>query len=316
MNTITMNAGSAHIPVLSNAAVEALNLSGNDCVVDATFGRGGHSDVIMSKLSKNSRLIVIDRDPTAISVAREKWEREARVEIVHARFSRLDRILENHGLLGRVTAILFDLGVSSPQLDDRERGFSFMQDGPLDMRMDPTTGVSAALWLEQVEEKELAYVLKRYGEERFARRIAQKIKETLRENRITTTRHLAELVEKAVPKKEKNKHPATRTFQAIRIVVNDELAEIESVLPQILAALAPGGRVVMMSFHSLEDRLVKRFFKQQSKGDPYPPDLPVTKDMLKPKLRLVGKPLKADAMERDENRRARSAVMRVAEKIA
>jgi len=313
---MTINTKSSHIPVLKNAAVDALNLTDNDCVIDATFGHGGHSDIIMSNLSKHSRLIVIDQDPTAINVARTKWEHETRVKIIHAPFSHLSKILDSYDLLGKVTAILFDFGVSSPQLDNRERGFSFMHDGPLDMRMDQTKGVSAALWLKHVEEKELAYVLKRYGEERFAKRIAQKIKETLRKNCITTTRHLAELVEKAVPKTEKNKHPATRTFQAIRIVINNELAEIEAVLPQVLEALAPGGRVVIISFHSLEDRLVKLFFKQQSKGDPYPIDLPVTKNMLKPKLRLVGKPLKADKIELDENRRARSAVMRIAEKIA
>ena len=305
----------AHIPVLQEQVIRALNLTGQDFVVDATFGRGGHSRSIMEKLSEHARLIVIDRDESAIETATKEWGSDNRVDIVHAPFSKLREILAEKGLLGSVTAILFDFGVSSPQLDDPGRGFSFLNDGPLDMRMDRSRGITAETWLNQVEEAELVSVLKRFGEERFAKRIARSIKTVLTERPIRSTGQLAEIIEKAVPKKEIGKHPATRSFQAIRIAVNDELGEIESALDQVVEALAPGGRVVIISFHSLEDRMVKRFFKQQAKGDPYPADLPITQDMLRPNLKLVGKPMKADDSELDANRRARSAVMRVAEKV-
>ena len=304
----------AHIPVLATEALAALGLSGGECVVDATFGRGGHSRRILDQLSHEGRLVVIDRDTAAIEIARRDFGGDQRVDIVHAPFSRLSQVLAELGLMGKVDALLFDFGVSSPQLDNGERGFSFTHDGPLDMRMDQTTGMSAAHWLEAVDESDLVIVLKKYGEERFARRIARGIKSALVEAPITTTAALADIVDQAVPRKEPGKHPATRTFQAIRIAVNDELSEIESMLPQLLDVVSPGGRIVIISFHSLEDRLVKRFFKAQSKGDPYPPDLPVTQDMIRPKLKLIGKRIKPAAKELDQNRRARSAVMRVAER--
>ncbi|NKB63732.1 MAG: 16S rRNA (cytosine(1402)-N(4))-methyltransferase RsmH [Gammaproteobacteria bacterium] len=307
---------STHFPVLGEEVLEALNLSGSDCVVDATYGRGGHSRAILSQLSDQGRLIVIDRDATAVNAALGEWGGDDRVEVVHAPFSELTKILNAKGLIGKVDALLFDFGVSSPQLDNGARGFSFMHDGPLDMRMDQSRGISAAIWLEQVEEEELVRVLKKYGEERFAKRIARNIKTVLSEQDIETTAELTAIVSAAVPRKEPGKHPATRTFQAIRIAVNDELGEIKSVLPQALAAVSPGGRIVMISFHSLEDRLVKRFFNEQAKGDPFPPDMPVTSDMLRPKLRLIGKKIKAGDGELDRNRRSRSAVMRVAEKEA
>jgi 16S rRNA (cytosine1402-N4)-methyltransferase len=301
-----------HVPVLHEEAVAALNVSHSSVVVDATYGRGGHTRSIMSRLGNAGRMLVIDRDPEAVAQAREEWSSDQRIDIVQAPFSRLQAILEDHDLAGRVTGILFDLGVSSPQLDDPGRGFGFSREGPLDMRMDPDSGISAADWLEQVEEKELARVLKTLGEERFARRVATRIKA---HGRFTTTAELAAVVAAAVATREPGKHPATRTFQAIRIAVNRELEEIESALPQALEALAAGGRLVVISFHSLEDRLVKRFIREQSRGDPYPPDLPVRHDMLNPRLRPVGKPVRAGEVELGTNRRARSAVMRVAEKV-
>jgi len=303
----------AHIPVLKKEVLTALNLQQDSYVVDATFGRGGHSRSIMEELGDHGRLLVIDRDPTAIAQAELEWSNDKRVEIVHAPFSRLYEILQERALTGQITAILFDFGVSSPQLDNPERGFSFSHDGPLDMRMDTTRGISAAEWLQQVEEHELIHVLRKFGEERFARKVALKIKQ---HERIETTGELAAIVSEVVRTREPGKHPATRTFQAIRIAVNAELEEIESVLPQALDCLASGGRLVIISFHSLEDRLVKRFFRDQSKGDPFPPDLPVTTDMLSPTLKLIGKPVKAGAEELVRNKRARSAVLRIAEKTS
>lgn len=302
-----------HVPVLKDEVLSALNIQEDSLVVDATYGRGGHSKAIVSRLGNGGRLLVIDRDPAAINQAREEWSEDERVEVVHAPFSQLSKILSQRHVNGRVTGLLFDLGVSSPQLDNPERGFSFSHDGPLDMRMDPSQGITAAEWLARVEEAELAAILRGFGEERFAKKIARKIKQA---GEISTTGELAEIIAKAAPSKEKGKHPATRSFQAIRIALNSELDQLESVLPQTPRALAVGGRLVIISFHSLEDRLVKRFFREQSKGDPYPPDLPITHDMLKPTLRLIGKAIKAGDEEIKRNRRARSAVLRVAEKVA
>ena len=305
----------AHTAVLKEAAVAALNLRADDFVVDATYGRGGHAQAILAELGNGGQLLVIDRDFAAVEHARLELGDDDRVEIIHAPFSRLGEILEARGLGGRVAGMLFDFGVSSPQLDAPERGFSFILDGPLDMRMDRSAGQTAAQWLARVEERELVDVLRGFGEERFARAIAGAIKQELARKPIDTTTELARLVAAAVPTREPGKHPATRTFQAIRIAVNDELGEVRQVLPQALAGLASGGRLVMISFHSLEDRLVKRFFREQSKGDPYPPDLAVTEDMKKPTLRLIGKAVRASSQEIAANRRARSAVMRVAEKL-
>ena len=302
-----------HIPVLKDAVVNALQIDADDLVVDATYGRGGHAQAILARLGNGGRLLAIDRDPAAIARARADLGDDSRVEIIHAPFSRLGEILEDRGLGGRVAGMLFDFGVSSPQLNEAERGFSFAATGPLDMRMDPESGCAAAQWLEAIDERELTDVLRRFGEERFARRIARAIKQA--QQPIATTTELAHLVAAASPTREPGKHPATRTFQAIRIAVNDELGEVRKVLPQALAGLAPGGRLVMISFHSLEDRLVKRFFREQAKGDPYPPDMPITESMKTPTLKLVGKPHRPEAGEVAENRRARSAVMRVAEKL-
>ncbi len=305
-----------HTPVLKDAVINALKIHADDLVIDATYGRGGHARAILARLGNGGRLLAIDRDAAAIARARIDLGGDSRVEIIHAPFSRLGEILTARGLGGRVAGMLFDFGVSSPQLDDAARGFGFNAAGPLDMRMDRSRGRSAAEWLESVDEGELMDALRRFGEERFARRIARAIKQTLARRPIATTTELAELVAAASPTREPGKHPATRTFQAIRIAVNDELGEVRRVLPQALAGLAPGGRLVMISFHSLEDRLVKRFFREQARGDPYPPDLPITEDMKKPTLKLAGKALRADAQEVARNRRARSAVMRVAERIA
>ncbi len=308
----TQHAPFNHIPVLQEATVTALNLKPDSIVVDATYGRGGHTRAIVSKLGTQGRMLVIDRDPTAIESAKKEWRDDRRVEVVHAPFSQLLGILDQHDLRGRVTGLLFDLGVSSPQLDNPLRGFSFNSDGPLDMRMNPQSATSAADWLQNVEEQELVRVLRQFGEERFARRVANKIKQ---HERIETTSELSQIVASAIPTREKGKHPATRTFQAIRIAVNNELGELESVLPQAVEALDTGGRLVVISFHSLEDRIVKRFLRDQSKGDPYPPDLPVPTHMLSPTLQLVGKAVRANSEELNENRRARSAVLRAAEKI-
>ena len=306
---------SAHIPVLKHAVMNALNLHADAIVVDATYGGGGHAGAILARLGNGGRLLVIDRDPDAILRARTQFGDDPRVEIVHAKFSRLGEILQTHALVGRVAAMLFDFGVSSPQLDTPTRGFSFNNDGGLDMRMDPSCGSSAADWLGTVDEAELTRVLRVYGEERFAVRIARGIKQTLAQAPITSTKQLARVIADATPKVDPNKHPATRSFQAIRIAVNDELGELRAVLPQALAGLARGGRLVMLSFHSLEDRLVKRFFRSHAKGDWFPTKLPILEAMKNPSLKLVGKPGRADAAEIAQNRRARSAVMRVAEKL-
>ncbi len=304
----------AHIPVLLKEVVQALDLADREVVVDATWGRGGHAREMLKVLPASARLIVIDRDADAVTHARTFSRDDPRIEVVHSSFSRLKSILRDKNLLGEVDAILFDLGVSSPQLDQPERGFSFSHDGPLDMRMDQSEGTPAVDWMKQVKEDELVKTLQRFGEEKFARRIARSIKQALSRGDIGTTAELSKLVSDAVPVKEKRKHPATRTFQAIRIAVNQELQELESALPQALDALAAGGRLVVISFHSLEDRMVKRFLREQSKGDPWPADLPVTSDMLKPRLSLVGKPVRATPDEIGRNPRARSAVMRVARK--
>ncbi len=305
-----------HISVLKDEAVDGLNLDANDLVVDATYGGGGHAWAILARLNNSGKLLVIDHDADAIHRAHDMLGNDARVEIIHTSFSNLSEILKARGLHGRVDAMLFDLGVSSQQLDTPERGFSFNATGPLDMRMNRTKGISAAEWLLQVSEQELSDALRSFGEERFARRIARSIKRALADDLLMTTTDLANIVATTVPSREPGKHPATRTFQAIRIAVNAELDEVQSVLPQALTGLALGGRLVFISFHSLEDRLVKRFFRVQAKGDPYPPEIPITEDMKNPTLKLIGKAIRTSQTEIASNRRARSAVMRIAEKIA
>lgn len=311
-----MTGQSAHETVLMQEAVDALAIRADGCYVDATFGRGGHSRLILQGLGAEGRLIVFDRDPEAIEVARQMQQADRRVQIAHAPFGEIKAQLEAMAVGQGVDGILFDLGVSSPQLDDAARGFSFLRDGPLDMRMDPEAGQSAEQWINSAGESEIADVLYRFGEERHSRRMARRVVLERAEQRITTTARLAEIIKEANPAWERDKHPATRAFQGIRIFINDELGELERGLEQSLEMLAVGGRLVVISFHSLEDRMVKRFIAQQARGDNFPRDLPVSQAMLNPKLKAIGKKAKASALEVDKNPRARSAVMRVAEKIA
>ena len=304
-----------HTTVLLDEAVNALNIKKDGVYIDGTFGRGGHSRLILSQLEARGRLYAIDRDPQAIAAAAAIDD--PRFTIIHGPFSALAEYVDARGLTGKVDGILLDLGVSSPQLDDAERGFSFMRDGPLDMRMDPTRGLSAAEWLLQAEENDIAFVLKTYGEERFAKRIAHAIVERNRLQPMTRTKELAEVIAAATPIKDKFKHPATRSFQAIRIWINSELDEIEQALKGALAALAPGGRLSVISFHSLEDRLVKRFMREQSRGPQVPAGLPMTEAQLQKlggrHLKALGKMMPGEA-EVAENPRARSSVLRIAER--
>lgn len=304
----------AHRSVLLDEAVEALRIKADGIYVDATYGRGGHSKKILQRLGDQGRLLVLDRDPTAIAAARRDLENDTRVIIRKGPFSMLESVVKEEELEGKIDGVLFDLGVSSPQLDTADRGFSFQADGPLDMRMDSDGGTTAAEWLAGVDEKTLVRVLKVYGEERFAKRIARAILKVRDIEPITTTGQLAAIISDAVPTREQGKHPATRSFQAIRIYINDELGEIERTLPQAIDLLAPGGRLAVISFHSLEDRIVKNFMRDLSRGDPFPVDLPVTQDQIRPLMKTVGKKIKPSAEEIDSNPRARSAVLRVAER--
>lgn len=304
-----------HTTVLLDEAVNGLNIREDGIYIDGTFGRGGHSRLILSHLGAEGKLIAIDRDPQAIVAAAEITD--PRFSIIHGPFSALAEYVSERELVGKIDGILLDLGVSSPQLDDAERGFSFMRDGPLDMRMDPTRGHSAAEWLLHAEEADIAFVLKTYGEERFAKRIARAIVERNREQPMTRTRELAEVIAAATPIKDKFKHPATRSFQAIRIWINSELEEIDIALKGAVEVLAPQGRLSVISFHSLEDRLVKRFMRDQSRGPQVPAGLPMTEQQLRAlggrELKLLGKLSPGDA-EVAENPRARSSVLRIAEK--
>jgi len=312
-----MTTAALHKPVLFEEAIEAMNIQQNSCCVDGTFGRGGHSAAILERLGEEGRLIALDKDEQAIAYGQKRFTREPRLHLHHCSFSRLREVLEGHGIIGRVNSILLDLGVSSPQLDDAGRGFSFQQDGPLDMRMDQSSGMSAARWLATEEESEIARVLWEYGEERFSRRIARAIVEQRGTEPLHTTTQLAQLIFRASPVKERHKHPATRSFQAIRIHINRELDDLREGLEQAVEALAPGGRLVVISFHSLEDRIVKRFIRDMSRGDQLPKGVPVMEKQLEPGiLKPVGKPLRASKQELQQNPRARSAIMRIAEKRA
>ncbi|HAD39443.1 MAG TPA: 16S rRNA (cytosine(1402)-N(4))-methyltransferase [Plesiomonas shigelloides] len=311
-----MSEQTSHITVLLHEAVGGLAIRPDGIYIDGTFGRGGHSRLILSQLGPQGRLIAIDRDPQAIAEA--ATIDDPRFQIVHGPFSNVQQYVEELGLTGKIDGFLLDLGVSSPQLDDAERGFSFMRDGPLDMRMDPSSGFSAAEWLQKAEAEDIAWVLKTFGEERFAKRIARAIVERNQSEPMTRTRELAELVAAASPVKEKHKHPATRTFQAIRIYINSELEEIERALDASLTILAPGGRLSVISFHSLEDRIVKRFIRRQSKGPEIPDGLPLTEAQLAggKKMLTIGKAIKPSEEEIAQNARSRSSVLRVAERMA
>jgi 16S rRNA (cytosine1402-N4)-methyltransferase len=311
-----MTSESAHETVLVAEAINALSIRKDGIYVDATFGRGGHSRLILENLGAQGSLIVFDKDPEAIEVATQIREKDERLQIAHAPFSDLEEQLTALRLSERVDGILFDLGVSSPQLDNAERGFSFLRDGPLDMRMNPEEGQSAEQWINSAAETEIADVLYQYGEERHSRRMARRVILERAEKRITRTGELAEIIKEANPAWERDKHPATRAFQGIRIFINNEMGELERGLEQSLKMLKVGGRLVVISFHSLEDRMVKRFIARQAKGDSFPRGLPISQDMLSPKMNPIGKRIKASALEVDRNTRSRSAVMRVAEKIA
>ena len=305
---------SGHVPVLLDEVIAALAIKPDAIIVDATFGRGGHAEEIMKRLGTSGRLLAMDRDPAAIEAGRRRFHDDARVVLEQAPFSLLQNLCERHRVSGRVSGIVFDLGVSSPQLNDAQRGFSFRADGPLDMRMDPTRGPSAADWINSAPESEIERVLREYGEERFARRIARAIVTHRAERPLVTTGELQQLVADAIPRRERGKDPATRTFQAIRIHINRELDELAAVLPQAVRVLAPGGRLAVISFHSLEDRLVKRFLRAQSTGPVLPPKLPVRHKTIPVPLKLVGRAQQASAAEVQRNPRARSAVLRVAER--
>jgi 16S rRNA (cytosine1402-N4)-methyltransferase len=317
--TLTSTDGAAgsfsHRSVLLDSAVDFLLTDSGGRYVDATFGRGGHSRMILERLADNGALLGIDKDPQAIDEARTLAAEDSRFNVFHGSFAELGQALEQ-AQWPRVEGVLMDLGVSSPQLDDASRGFSFMRQGPLDMRMNPQQAPSAAEWLASADEKVIADVIFKYGEERFSRRIARLIVERRAEAPISTTLELAELVAKAVPKKEKHKHPATRTFQAIRIFINRELEDLELGLKAAAEKLAPGGRLVVISFHSLEDRLVKRFMRDLARGPQMPKGIPVTAAEESSAYRLVGKASKAASDEVSDNVRARSAVMRVLERRA
>ncbi|WP_286239712.1 16S rRNA (cytosine(1402)-N(4))-methyltransferase RsmH [Neptuniibacter halophilus] len=306
-----------HITVLLNEAVDALVQDASGFYVDGTFGRGGHSALVLDQLSDQGRLLGIDKDPQAISHAEERFADEPRFSIAHGSFAQLQQFVTERSMDGKVDGVLLDLGVSSPQLDDASRGFSFLNDGPLDMRMDTTRGESAADWIARADEQEIADVIYTYGEEKFSRRMARAIVAQREEAPITTTARLSKIIAEANPAWEKGKNPATRAFQGIRIHINRELEDLENCLDQALDMLRVGGRLVVISFHSLEDRIVKRFIRQHVKGDEHlPPGIPVTQDMLKIRLKQVGKAVKASSSETQDNVRARSAVMRVAEKVA
>ena len=304
-----------HETVLQQEAVSALNVRPSGRYVDATFGRGGHARAILDTLGVEGSLLVLDRDPEAIAAAQGLMAQDPRVNAMKTSFGALGSVLSEMRLLGKVDGILFDLGVSSPQLDNSERGFSFMRDGPLDMRMDSEAKLSAAEWLADAPEQKIADVIYQLGEERYSRRIARAIVKVRTDMAITRTSQLADIVKQAHPAWEKHKHPATRTFQAIRMHINNELSELESALEVVLSSLATGGRLVVISFHSLEDRMVKKFMARCAKGDEFPRGVPVTVEQLKPALKLIGRPIRPTADEVQVNSRARSAVMRTAEKL-
>jgi 16S rRNA (cytosine1402-N4)-methyltransferase len=305
-----------HTPVLLDEVLAGLAVRPDGRFCDGTFGRGGHTAAILGALGPAGRVVAIDRDPEAIRAGRQRFAGEPRLTLVQGSFGPLEERVRAAGMDGELDGVLLDLGVSSPQLDEAVRGFSFMQDGPLDMRMDNESGQSAAQWLAKAGEREIADVIRGLGEERFARRIARAVVAARAEAPITRTAELAALVAEAVPTREPGKHPATRTFQAIRIHVNGELDALESALPQAVRLLAPGGRLCVISFHSLEDRIVKRFIRREEQGDPVYAGLPNVPAHARPRLKRVGGAIMAGEPEVRANPRARSAVLRVAERLA
>jgi 16S rRNA (cytosine1402-N4)-methyltransferase len=305
----------AHVPVLVEEVLEGLALRADGLYVDGTFGRGGHTARMLDALGPNGAVLALDRDPAAIEAGHRRFGDESRLTLVHAEFAELARVVAAQARGREVLGVLLDLGVSSPQLDQPERGFSFAKDGPLDMRMDPLHGESAAAWLARVDERELARVIYELGEERFSRRIAATIVAARAEAPIERTSQLAAIVQRAVRTRD-GKHPATRTFQAIRMFINDELGQLRTALEAAYAVLAPGGRLAVISFHSLEDRMVKQFIRSKSTVDPVFAGLPVIPPAARPVMREVGRKRRATEAEIARNPRSRSAVLRVAEKLA
>jgi len=303
------------MPVLMGPVLDGLEIKADGNYVDGTFGRGGHSSAILERLNANGRLIAIDRDPQAIASVPRALKEDPRFELLRGEIAELSTSIGERELTGRVDGLLLDLGVSSPQLDEAERGFSFLRDGPLDMRMDPDAGVSAAEWLKSVEERTLRRVLKIYGEETSATRIARAIVAVREDAPIRTTTQLAEIVSTVVPAHTRKKHPATKTFQAIRIFVNRELEQLEAALDQSIDVLATGGRLCVISFHSLEDRIVKRFMRNASRESEQYRGMPNVPAEFRPKLKTIGKVIVATAEEVTQNVRARSARLRIAERV-
>ncbi|HKJ09870.1 MAG TPA: 16S rRNA (cytosine(1402)-N(4))-methyltransferase RsmH [Gammaproteobacteria bacterium] len=308
--------GYPHSPVLLNEVLAGLNVQADGRYVDGTYGRGGHAAALLERLGSEGRLLAIDKDPEAVAAAARRFGGDSRFQVERGSFATLEQAIRRLGWYGAVSGVLLDLGVSSPQLDDARRGFSFLNEGPLDMRMDPDSGTSAADWLARASEREIADVLWRYGEERFSRRIARTLVAARAERPITTTAQLADLIARAVPGRERHKHPATRSFQGIRIYINHELEDLEEGLRQAVEVLAPGGRLAVISFHSLEDRMVKRFMRREAEGEPVPPDLPIRGPLPAGRLRIVAKAVKPGADELAANPRARSAVLRIGERVA
>ncbi len=305
-----------HTTVLLHEAVDALVVDPGGFYVDGTFGRGGHTAELLSKLSAEASVVAIDKDPQAIAEGERRFSEDSRLQLVHGSFADLSEIVAQMGKSGELSGVLLDLGVSSPQLDQAERGFSFMRDGPLDMRMDTSKGLSAAEWIASADEQEIARVIKEYGEERFARRMASAVIAERAKTPITRTVQLAGILAAAHPAWERGKHPATKAFQAIRIFINRELDDLEALLEQIIDTLKVGGRLVVISFHSLEDRRVKRFIRDQDQGIKLPKNLPIRDIDRGVRLIKVGKAVKPAGTEVDGNVRSRSAVMRIAERVA
>jgi 16S rRNA (cytosine1402-N4)-methyltransferase len=305
-----------HQPVMLQEAMAGLAIQPDGVYVDGTFGYGGHGEAILAALGTAGWLLALDRDPQAGRSAQTRFGGDSRLIFEQCSFGRLAEVAERHGVTGRVKGILLDVGVSSPQLDDPQRGFSFVKEGPLDMRMDPTTGESAAQWLARCSEETLSQVLKTLGEERFHRRIARAVVQARLQTTLVSTVQLAHIISAAVPTRESGKHPATRSFQAIRIFINRELEELQAALQQTVKVLAPTGRVVVISVHSLEDRLVKRFMREQVNGPQLPHDLPITQSQSQATLKRVTGVVRPSSAEVARNPRARSAVMRVAERLA
>jgi len=305
-----------HRPVLLDQVLDALRIKSGGLYIDGTFGRGGHAAAVLERLGAHGQLLAFDKDPDALEFAADRFRGESRLDLRCGSFGNLGTVVSELDWMGKVDGILLDLGVSSPQLDDAGRGFSFLKGGPLDMRMNPQVGISASDWLASASDRVIADVLWKYGEERHSRRIARSIVNTREENPVTTTSQLAGLIAAAVPGRNHKRHPATKSFQAIRIFINQELDDLEAVLPQTVDVLAPGGRLAVISFHSLEDRIVKRFIRDQHRGPQLPPDLPVMPARYQPHLKPVGKQIRAGETEIQANPRARSAVLRVAERLA